>query len=219
MFVARRMDPAWLKQELDKPGRSQSALARFLGLDHPSIVNRMVSGARQIKANEADKIRAYLDSTNKDPATLSTASQAPGSVAKVKVRGIVEAGSWRDLAYVEEFSEELIAPQSVADSGAYALKVSGPSMNEVYSDGSYVIVQPWYGGAMPIGKHVIVERERPDGLVETTVKELRRSLAGDLELWPRSKHPSHQTPIPFDEADEVLVRVIGLVTWSLAPAP
>lgn len=219
MFVPRRMDPKWLKDELEKPGRSQSALARFLGLGHPSIVNRMVAGERQIKATEADKIRAYLDATSKDPATLSTAGQLAQKVSYVTVQGTVEAGSWRDLSYAVAFPEELIAPKSIVDTGAYALKVAGPSMNNHYADGSYVIVQPWQGGAMPIGKHVIVERERPDGLVETTVKELRRGEGGDLELWPKSSSPAHQTPIPYDRADEILVRVIGVVVWSLTPAP
>lgn len=213
------MDATWLKQELEKPGRSQSALARFIGLSHPSIVNRMVTGHRQIKATEADKIRAYLDATSRDPATLTTTSQSTENASIVRVRGVVEAGSWRDLSYAEAFSEELIAPKSVVYSGAYALKVAGPSMNVFYADGSYVIAQPWMGGAMPVGKHVIVERERPDGLVETTIKEMRRGQTGELELWPRSTNPAHQTPIPYDQADEVLVRVIGVVTWALSPAP
>lgn len=55
--------PDWLKAELEKPGRSQSALARELGFSSAAIVNRMCSGERKITAEEADKIRAYLAKT------------------------------------------------------------------------------------------------------------------------------------------------------------
>ncbi len=219
MFVARRMDAAWLKRELEKPGRSQSALARFLGVEHPSIVNRMVSGQRQIKSHEADKIRAYLDATNRDPATLTPPSQALTSYPMLKVRGSVEAGSWREVAYAESYDEELPAPKSIVDSGAYALKVLGQSMNKHYPDGSYVVVQPWAGGPLPVGKHVIIERERPDGLVETTIKEMVRSSDGAIELWPRSTDPRHQVMVPYDEAEGATVSIIGRVTWLISPVP
>jgi phage repressor protein C with HTH and peptisase S24 domain len=57
------IDPDWLKDELDLPGRSQSALARFLKLGSAAIVNRMCKGTREISAKEADQIRAYLAAT------------------------------------------------------------------------------------------------------------------------------------------------------------
>jgi phage repressor protein C with HTH and peptisase S24 domain len=55
--------PEWLKHELDRSGRSQSALARFMGFSSAAIVNRMVQGKRDISAREADQIRAYLKGT------------------------------------------------------------------------------------------------------------------------------------------------------------
>ena len=44
------IEPEWLKDELEKPGRSQSALARFMGLGSAAIVNRMCKGERRITA-------------------------------------------------------------------------------------------------------------------------------------------------------------------------
>jgi phage repressor protein C with HTH and peptisase S24 domain len=210
------MDHRWLRAELEKPGRSQSALARFLGLEHPSIVNRMVAGQRTIKATEADRIRQYLSSTEDSTAAITHSGQVALQASSLPVRGIVEAGSWREVAYSDIATEELIAPKSIVDSGAYALKVAGPSMDLFYPDGSYVIVQPWHGGPLPIGKHVIVERER-DGLRETTIKELCRAADGRLELWPRSSQPGHQTPLTYDEHDEATVRLIGRVIWMISP--
>lgn len=216
MPLASRMDHKWLRAELEKPGRSQSALARFLGVDHASIVNRMVSGARQIKSTEADKIRAYLDGTTREGVTFSHNGASLAKASHLLVRGTVEAGSWKELAYTDTVLEELPAPQNIVDTGAFALRVVGPSMDLFYPDGSYVVIQPWHGGPLPIGKHVVVERER-DGLVETTVKELIQAASGALELWPRSSQAAHQAPIAYSEHDDATVRVVGRVSWLISP--
>jgi SOS-response transcriptional repressor LexA len=217
------MDARWLKEQLDKPGRSQSDLARHLGYDYPSVVNRMCRGVRQIKAWEADKIREYLAETEKpnstergNPATIARIAPAPAPAALLPVRGTVEAGSWREvLSEFEQEFETLPAPRSVVDSGAYALRVIGPSMDQMYPDGSFVVVQPWRGGPLPFGKRVIVERNR-DGLVETTVKELVRGRDGEVELWPRSSHPAHQTPLAY-KADDTTLHLVAVVIWSMRP--
>jgi phage repressor protein C with HTH and peptisase S24 domain len=124
------------------------------------------------------------------------------------------------VAYVDSASgdaETLPAPQAIVDGGAYALRVRGPSMNLRYPDGSYVVVQPWNGGPLPYGKRVIVEREAPDGKIETTVKELIRGAHGEPELWPRSNNPAHQAPIALTDGGSILVRVIGTVIWAMLP--
>lgn len=220
------MDAAWLKSELEKPGRSQSALARHLGVV-PEIVNRIVHGRRQVKSHEADKIRDYLAQTDpENPATtharggaaLSRLAQPTLPTARLPVRGIVEAGSWRESVALSDFAQDqetLIAPRSVVDSGSFALRVVGPSMDRLYPDGSYVVVQPWQGGPLPYGKRVIVERSR-DGLIETTVKELVRGDDGEPELWPRSNHPAHQAALIYRDEDATL-RIIGVVTWFMGP--
>lgn len=211
------MDIEWLKAELAKPGRSQSALARHLGVV-PEIVNRIVHGRRQVKATEADQIRAYLAATESGvTATITRLADMPTSTALLTVRGTVEAGSWREVALSDlgYDPETLIAPRSVVDSGAFALRVAGPSMNVLYPDGSFVVVQPWHGGSLPFGKRVIVERRR-DGLVETTVKELVRGADGEPELWPRSNHPAHQGLIAYREEDTT-VHIVGIVIWSMRP--
>jgi SOS-response transcriptional repressor LexA len=217
--ISAAMDPAWLKAELEKPGRSQSALARFMEVA-PETVNRICNGKRQIKAAEADQIRAYLSATtlNGDYATISRLPPRPIPTAELIVRGTVEAGSWREVPIVDYAeAETLPAPRFLVDQGAFALKVSGPSMNMHYPEGSYVVVQPWHGGPLPIGKHVVVERSRPDGLVETTVKQLVEADDGKLQLIPRSNHPAHQAPVPYDDVDGVTVQLIGRVIWAITP--
>lgn len=72
---------------------------------------------------------------------------------------------------------------------------------------------------MPIGKHVVVEREKVDGTIEATIKELVRGDDGSLELWPRSSSPQHQTPVSFADAENILVRLIGTVSWAISKVP
>lgn len=205
------MDPQWLKAELAKPGRSQSDLARFLGVDHPSIVNRMCTGARQIKAGEADKIREYLARTEERAASVYHLPANTERTSPLIVRGTVEAGSWRESSVGDLSEAEVItAPKSLVDAGAFALRVVGPSMDLRYPPGSVVIVEPW-DGPPPVGRRVVVERSRPGGLIETSVKELVRGSGGELELWPRSSHPAHQAPVPFGDQDDVTVKLLGIV--------
>lgn len=52
-----------LRAELRRPGRSQTDLASALGI-HPSAVNKMLAGKRQIKVRELATIESYLRQTN-----------------------------------------------------------------------------------------------------------------------------------------------------------
>lgn len=47
---------------LAAPGRSRTGLADFLGL-HQSSISKMLSGARQVKAVELERIESYLART------------------------------------------------------------------------------------------------------------------------------------------------------------
>ena len=213
------MDAEWLRGELRKPGRSQSALARHLGVV-PEIVNRIVHGKRQVKAHEAEKIREYLASTAAGiPATVTRIAPHTEPVARLPFRGTVEAGSWREPVMLTELDyppETPTAPLSVVEQGAFSLRVAGNSMDLLYPEGTYLVVEPWHGAYLPAwGKKVIVERNR-DGLIETTVKELVRGLDGEPELWPRSTHPGHQTPLHYKQEDTT-IRIVAVVRWSMKP--
>lgn len=62
-------DPEWLKAELAKTGRSQSALARHMDLDS-SAINRLVNGVRELKAREIEQIEGYLAETTNEVSLL-----------------------------------------------------------------------------------------------------------------------------------------------------
>lgn len=204
------MDPAWLKEELAKPGRSQSALARHLGWTDASKVNRIVNGQRQIRATEADAIRAYLIATGgSDSLPLQNHVASPQFVP---VLGTVEAGVWREVGVAEGEPEYIpVVAHKMFAGDVFAVRVVGSSMNEFYADGAYVIARKWGGGDLPVGRHVIVQREQPSGLYETTLKELVQRDDGGLELWPRSTDPRHQSPVRYDEHENATVKIIGRV--------
>lgn len=214
------MDLAWLKEQLRLHGRSQSALARYMGIEHAAVVNRIVNGSRRIKVEEAEQIEAYLRATDGSTWTGKGDNQTQPEnpthgLTLIPVLGVVEAGAWREVADVALAERETIevAQDRRFEGETFALKVVGASMNRVYPDGSFVIARRWNGGPLPAGKRVIVDRER-DGLHETTIKELVRTSDGHWELWPRSDDPRHQQPIPYED-ENTTVRIIGRVIARL----
>jgi len=60
--MAARPDPylEWIRRGLQKPGKSQSGLARHLGLD-PSAVNKLMHGKRMLKTHEVTPTAEYLE--------------------------------------------------------------------------------------------------------------------------------------------------------------
>ena len=96
----------------------------------------------------------------------------------------------------------------------FALRVKGPSMGDVFPDGSIIIcVKLMDIGRQPLdGEYVIVQRVRRDGLTEATVKQYVLK-DGQVYLWPRSQHPDYQQPLkltPDGEDEEVLITAIAI---------
>lgn len=54
------VDGIWVQNQLDRTGRSQADLARYLKLA-PPIINKIIKGRREIKAREAEEIRAFFN--------------------------------------------------------------------------------------------------------------------------------------------------------------
>lgn len=56
----RMEDVEWIRRGLQKPGKTQAGLAKALGRD-PSVVSKILTGQRAVKASELQKIQTYLD--------------------------------------------------------------------------------------------------------------------------------------------------------------
>ena len=220
------MDAGWLKGELEKPGRSQAALARFMRLEQ-AIVNRMANGKREIKAREADQIHAYLAGTERStsdtkPATIARLNAAPG-LQMLPIRFRVQAGAWlrADVYATQDYGEGPIpADPRIPAHAQWLEEVVGESMNNIIAPGLLVhVVDPITAGYTPRdGDLVIIERTRRQGAeIERSIKRVWR--AGDgWEFRGDSSIAEFNDPIPLiaadnDDTDEV--RIAGWVRHAI----
>lgn len=139
------------------------------------------------------------------------------------VKGEVAAGVWKEAFELQPDEWEVFtgrADVKATQRERFGLRIVGRSMDEIYPPGSIVECVAYDGGE-PIesGRRVVVQRERMDGTVETTVKELIRTAEGVEWLRPRSTDPSFQA-FRGDEPDApdiVRVEIIAVVVGSYRP--
>lgn len=172
-------------------------------------------GARGLTKGKAAK---YAKLFGVDAEFLLGLSKAPKGIhinpaGGMEVMGSVMAGAFREALEETGVDRETLPVQfdaTYAEKTQFALRVQGPSMNEVYPDGTYVICVPAGEVEPRVGDHVVTQRERA-GLYEFTLKELcRDAKTRRLYLAPRSHDPRHQTPVDLvDGQVEIVAVVIG----------
>lgn len=176
----------------------------------------------------ADKAKQYGRAFKVKPGWLlgmdGVGKELPVSVnhsEKLIVEGPVAAGVWREPA--EGVARMIIdIPPPIAGVTRFGLTVEGFSMDQHYEPGTVLdCVSIYSEGVEPeSGDHVIVERIKPDGLRELTVKEF--VIRGDVfALIPRSTHPEFKeivigSPDRGHIGDDE-VRVIGFVVSTISP--
>ena len=179
-------------------GLSPSGLAKRAGLD-PTTFNpskrRMPDGRARWPSTES--LAKVLDSTGAslDAFTaLVTGARAlpaggratPAASRRVPLIGFAQAGGdgfFDDGGYPVGGGWDEVALPEIADPNAYALEISGESMEPVVRDGDVVIVSP----AAPVrrGDRVVVRSLNG----EVMAKQLARRSARRIEL--RSLNPAH----------------------------
>lgn len=178
-------------------GLSASGLARRAGLD-PTTFNpskrRMPDGrprwpsteslAKVLEATGAS-LDAFAQLVSGARALSSTASPPPAN-RRIPLIGLVQAGSggfFDDGGYPVGGGWDEVSLPEIADPNAYALEISGDSMEPVFRDGDMVIVSP----AAPIRRkdRVVVRTSRG----EVMAKQLARRSARRVEL--QSLNPAH----------------------------
>jgi phage repressor protein C with HTH and peptisase S24 domain len=179
-------------------GLSASGLAKRSGLDattfNPSK-RRMPDGRARWPSTES--LSKVLDATGASledftalvsgARTLANAAGAARStMRRIPLIGLAQAGGegyFDDGGYPVGGGWDEVGLPEIADANAYALEISGDSMEPVFRDGDMVIVSP----AAPIrrGDRVVV---RTTG-GEVMAKQLTRRSAKRVEL--RSLNPDH----------------------------
>jgi phage repressor protein C with HTH and peptisase S24 domain len=190
-------------------GLSASGLAKRSGLDattfNPSK-RRMPDGRARWPSTESlakvlDATGASLESFTAlvSGARTLTSGAAPRSVARrVPLIGLAQAGGegyFDDGGYPVGGGWDEVSLPEIADANAYALEISGDSMEPVFRDGDLVIVSP----SAPIrrGDRVVVRTSSG----EVMAKQLVRKSARRVDV--KSLNPEHPD-YSFDLSD---------VTW------
>ena len=195
-------------------GMSTSGLARRAGLD-PTTFNpskrRMPDGRARWPSTES--LAKVLIATGADLAAFSAlvtgARALPAGtrpiVRRIPLIGFAQAGGdgfFDDGGYPVGGSWDEVSLPEIADANAYALEISGDSMEPVFRDGDLVIVSP----AAPIrrGDRVVVRTRRG----EVMAKQLQRRSARRVELL--SLNPAHPS-YAFDLAE---IAWIHRIVWA-----
>jgi phage repressor protein C with HTH and peptisase S24 domain len=207
-----RHDDIWraLDTLAAEQGLSASGLARKAGLDptafNPSKRIGVDGRARWPSTESISKVLAATGTTM--DAFASLISGAPALVRKavqakrIPLIGFAQAGGegfFDDGGYPVGGGWDEISMPDVGDPNAYALEISGDSMEPVFRDGDMVIVSP----AAPIrrGDRVVVKTREG----EVMAKQLVRQSARKVEL--ASLNPVHPN-YSFDLGDLVFMHRI-----------
>jgi len=167
----------------ERAGLSASGLARRAGLD-PTTFNKSkrITATGRARWPSTESIAKALTATGtsaKEFIGLIELHDGDGAARGVPLLGFAEAGAggyFDDGGFPAGEGWDEIAFPALSDAHAYALEVSGQSMEPAYRDGDIIIVSP----AAPIrrGDRVVVKTKAG----EVMVKELKRNTAKSIEL-------------------------------------
>ena len=187
---------------------SASGLARAAGLD-PTTFNKSkrITAAGRARWPSTESIAKALAATGTTMEAFVGLIHdgGAGAVRGVPLLGFAEAGAggyFDDGGFpVGEGWDEIAFP-AVSDDHAYALEVSGASMEPAYRDGDVIIVSP----SAPIrrGDRVVVKTRSG----EVMAKELKRQSAKALELKSLNAEHADRTVSSTD------VAWIARILWS-----
>lgn len=135
---------------------TQTAMAKVMGLPAQSAFSNIMKEKRRVTAEEAKRAYDFLGLA-REP-----------SIQWVPVIGITNAGHWREAIQMP-LGNLPVQPGSVSDD-AFAVEVSGDSMDKLIQDGGHIIVDPRQK-ELRDGKVYLIQN--PDG--EATVKAYFRS--------------------------------------------
>jgi phage repressor protein C with HTH and peptisase S24 domain len=173
-----------------KHGLSASGLARRAGLDRTTFnKSKRVGPDGRLRWPSTESVSKILDATGEPMGgflALIGERARRGLARKVPLLGYAQAGAagyFDDAGYPAGSGWDEIEVPSVGDPNAYALKVTGDSMEPVYRKGDILIVEP--DAAVKRGDRVVVKTAKG----EVMAKEVLRRSGRKVEL--SSLNPRH----------------------------
>jgi phage repressor protein C with HTH and peptisase S24 domain len=173
-----------------RAGLSASGLAKKAGLD-PTTFNKSkrVTPEGRPRWPSTESVAKSLQATNTTVDTFVSliTDRGGASTQAVPLIGLAQAGTggfFDDAGFPAGKGWDEIAFPAVNDEHAYALEISGGSMEPAYRDGTIVLVSP----TSPVrrGDRVVVKTRNG----EVMAKELKRRTSKTIEL--RSLNPDHK---------------------------
>ena len=173
-----------------RAGLSASGLAKKAGLD-PTTFNKSkrVTPEGRPRWPSTESVAKSLQATNTTVDTFVSliTDRGGASTQAVPLIGLAQAGTggyFDDAGFPAGKGWDEIAFPAVNDEHAYALEISGSSMEPAYRDGTIVLVSP----TSPVrrGDRVVVKTRNG----EVMAKELKRRTSKTIEL--RSLNPDHK---------------------------
>lgn len=124
------MKPPEIRARLKDTGRTQAALGRAIGKSKDSV-SRLLTGQRSLEVDEADAIRAFFGE-----------DQSPGpTFVQIPVYGYAAAGGDDRVALAsDQVLDRIEIPAGLTRGEAFAIRVSGDSMEPRLYSGELVIV-------------------------------------------------------------------------------
>ena len=190
-----------------RSGKSASGLAKAAGLD-PTTFNKSkrITPEGRPRWPSTESIAKSLAATGITvDAFVSLITERGSAVQQVPLIGLAEAGAggfFDDGGFPVGKGWDEIAFPAVNDEHAYALEISGESMQPAYRDGTVIIVSP----AAPVRKgDRVVVKTKDD---EVLVKELKRKSLRTLELKSLNSEHRDRT-IPMAE-----VQWVARIVWA-----
>ncbi|MBT4890055.1 MAG: helix-turn-helix transcriptional regulator [Rhodospirillales bacterium] len=190
-------------------GLSASGLSRKAGLD-PTTFNKSKrsTGDGKLRWPSTESISKILNTTGSTLGEFITYigdAKSGGIYKNIPLIGLAQAGSdgfFDDAGYPVGGSWDEIPFPEIGDNHAYALEISGDSMEPVFRDGDTVIVSPESG--IRRGDRVVVRTNAG----EILAKQLRRKTSHKIEL--QSLNNQHE-----DRTLEMLdVDWIARIVWA-----
>jgi SOS-response transcriptional repressor LexA len=156
----------------------------------------MLKGERRIQGNEVRPLAEWLGVT--DAPASKPLPEGAKPVTSVPLLGEVPAGPWREAIRSSNHYVQVALPGTRPN--AYALEVTGDSMDKLVRNGATIVVDP--DDIDLFDKWLYVVRNA-DG--DVTFKQYRDAPA---RLVPCSRNPVHQTIPVTDREYEILGRVV-----------
>lgn len=187
-------------------GLSASGLAKRAGLDSTSFnKSKRVSPDGRQRWPTTESIAKILAATNTpmEHFTALMSGSGGGPERRIPLIGLVQAGSggyFDDAGFPVGGGWDEITFPGVKDENAYAVEITGDSMEPVYRDGDIIIVSP--NSAPRRGDRVVVRTTKG----EVLAKILKRQTAHSIEL--ASFNPRHEPIVLPPKEVEWMARIL-----------